>query len=81
MYDNIPDTYWDDNKNIGWHEYRIGISVHSYDFVNRYCAIVGWLEKNIPMHYRHARWTTDEEGIKVKFRYERDYLLFVLRWS
>lgn len=83
MYDDIPATYWDENKNSGWYECKLlnNESPYSSNYIQRYCDVVYWLKEHIPMCYRHTRWTADETGIRVRFRYERDYIMFTLRWS
>ncbi len=79
------DKEWHDKEwaNIkpGWHEHVISLPViitHS-DFVSWYADILDWLYDNIDNCERHCRWTFDDK-FRVKFRYERDYLLCVLRW-
>jgi hypothetical protein len=83
MYEEIPNTYWDENKQTGWYQYDYpnDKTLYSYNFIRKYCDIVYWIQENIPMHYRHTRWTADEERIRVRFRYERDFIMFTLRWS
>lgn len=65
------------NTKPGWYE----CSVHA-QHLDKYNEIVAWLKNNIGKHERHCRWgITDDERISFKFRYEKDYILFTLRWS
>ena len=47
----------------------------------------GWYEckvraEHIDKYKRHCRWcVTDTNIVSFKFRYERDYIMFTLRWS
>jgi len=76
-------VHWDPKDKKGWHEYRIpyGPDVSFGDFINLYERISEWILESIESPYRHARWTILSDGIYVKFRYERNYLYFILRWS
>jgi hypothetical protein len=67
---------WEDTK-PGWHEVELNLSGQ----INRYREIMEWLYNSIDKCERHCRWFQTATGIKVKFRYERDYILFTLRWS
>jgi len=42
--------------------------------------MLDWLCVNVELPIRHARWRVISEGVEVRFRYERDYLKFMLRW-
>lgn len=78
--DELPDSWWDDSR---WYEFTIENSNKYWtnEYLQRYTNIVEWIFKNIDGSYKHARWLITNEFIKVKFRYERDILLFTLRWS
>lgn len=67
---------WEDTK-PGWHEAEVNLNGQ----INRYREITEWLYNSIDKCERHCRWFQTTYGIKVKFRYERDYILFTLRWS
>lgn len=69
-----PGRGWE-GTNPGWHEAIIRIK-DAYEHVE----IVKWLYENIDMPERHCRWTTNAFESIVKFRYERDYIHFRLRW-
>jgi hypothetical protein len=65
------------NTKPGWHECTVHVK-----HLDKYNEIVKWLETNIGKHERHCRWgITDDDLISFKFRYEKDYILFTLRWS
>jgi hypothetical protein len=73
---------WFDKQKPGWYEYKIirdDVSVH--DWVSKYYTVVSWILENIEMPYRHVRWTLYDEYAVYCFRYERNYLVFLLRWS
>lgn len=74
--------HWYTSEKSGWYEYRID-RTHptSFEWLNHYDAIVNWLLENIDMPYRHARWMLHPEHAQFRFRYERNYLQFILRWS
>lgn len=42
--------------------------------------VVTWLYENIDNPERHCRWTRQVLTISVKFRHERDYMWFKLRF-
>jgi hypothetical protein len=62
-------------------QYDIITSVSLDKFDDLYFDILEWLYTKIDLCERHARWLRTNNQILVKFRYERDYLLFMLRWS
>lgn len=65
------------NTKPGWHECTI--NVKHYDI---YLEIIDWLYDNIGKCERHCRWAVTEiETVSFKFRYEKDYIMFTLRWS
>jgi hypothetical protein len=46
--------------------------------------MVAWLYEKLDNCERHCRWIKNygfENESRFKFRYERDYILFTLRWS
>jgi hypothetical protein len=44
--------------------------------------MVEWLYEKLDNCERHCRWINGfENESRFKFRYERDYILFTLRWS
>jgi hypothetical protein len=79
--DNI-DVHWYTKERPGWHEYSIERTHNfSYDWLMYYEEIVKWIHFNIEMPERHARWIIHPEYAEFRFRYERDYLRFILRWA
>lgn len=82
MSNDTYDIHWYTNERPGWYEFRIDREQEfSYDWMNHYESIVLWIQSNVEMPERHARWIIHPEHATFKFRYERDYLRFVLRWS
>jgi hypothetical protein len=76
--------HWDDKQKPGWYEYTIHKETWIQNipkYIDYYFSIVAWINDNIEMSHRHSRWTEDHGSITVRFRYERDYLRFILRWS
>jgi hypothetical protein len=75
------DKDWVDIK-PGWHEHKINLPeiLTQPDFVNWYSDKLDWLYKNVDNCEQHCRWMFDDGKFCIKFRYERDYLLCVLRW-
>jgi hypothetical protein len=78
--DNIRYHWYDwekgyDNTCVGWHEHI----VHT-ESEETQTDIVLWLYRNIGKPERHCRWVRFHTEFRVKFRHERDYLLFALSW-
>jgi hypothetical protein len=70
------DAGWENTK-PGWHE--CSVRVEHYP---SYLEIIKWLQTNVGKYERHCRWcVTDKNIVSFKFRYERDYIMFTLRWS
>ena len=70
------DAGWENTK-PGWYECTVRAK-----HLAKYNEIIKWLETNIGKHERHCRWcVTDDDIVSFKFRYERDYIMFTLRWS
>jgi len=41
-----------------------------------------WIDSNIPGHRKHTIWRFRGDNIfEIRFRHERDYEWFVLRWG
>lgn len=64
-----------ENTNVGWYEHI----VHS-ESTQTHDEVILWLYKNIGNPIRHCRWVRLKSEVRVKFRHERDYLLFALSW-
>ena len=82
----IPANYdwkrgWE-NTNIGWYDYCVEFNdaASIAELMERGEEIVVWLYKNIENTERHARWAPYGRGLRVKFRFEKDALMFALRW-
>jgi hypothetical protein len=82
----IPANYdggkgWE-HTNRGWYEYHVKFNdaVSIKELMERGEEIVVWLYKNIENTERHARWAPYDVGMRVKFRFEKDAVLFALRW-
>jgi hypothetical protein len=70
---------WDDSN---WHYYEYNTTnLDIDDAVNKYMEMLEWVENNIDGHYKHCKWQMTDELIKIKFRHEKDYFYFMLRWS
>lgn len=75
-------TNWRDGEHPGWWYWTVERHEQDgKDWIIRYCGIVDWITENLDGAAKHARWTIDPEYAYFKFRYERDYLIFTLRWS
>lgn len=73
---------WSRKEKPGWYEKKWD----HFDFIDinvidHYTDIVDWIQQNVECPERHARWTIDVNSITFRFRYERDYLNFLLRWA
>jgi len=68
---------WQDIR-PGWHELVIQL-----DEVNpqpHKIEILEWIDNTIEMHERHCVYTWTDEIVKIKFRYQRDFIIARLRW-
>jgi hypothetical protein len=77
----MSDTDWENIK-PGWHELVIKLGENDTTFSQKR-EIVDWIITNIQKPDRHCvyTWVYDEIWLfKIKFRYERDYILARLRW-
>jgi hypothetical protein len=68
-----PNKDWDQDKH--WHKVIIQFSP------GKFPKMINWLYANIDKPERHARWKIVDDTMQFKFRYERDYIMFTLRWS
>ena len=74
LYDQ--DRGWEHTQ-PGWYECTVRA-----EHIDKYVEMTEWLVNNIGKYKRHCRWcVTDTNIVSFKFRYERDYILFTLRWS
>ncbi len=84
--DDLPIySYYDiqkgwENTNPGWYEFIAHIE-DPRQTVLQFGDMVDWLVANIHGAKKHCRWIYRGNYLKFKFRYERDYLWFKLRWG
>ena len=66
-----------DNDHEGWYQHTL-----TYERLSRteLKVVIDYLYDKVDNCERHCRWTYGSNYIKVKFRYERDALLFTLRF-
>ena len=69
-----------DGTNPGRHEVILHIQDPA-ETVIRYTETLIWIEENIQGYNKHCRWFYAGNYLKYKFRYEKDYLWFKLRWG
>jgi len=62
----------------GWHE--LVIVLNDVDRQAQRIEIVDWILTNIQKPDRHCLYTWSHAEFRIKFRYERDYILARLRW-
>lgn len=62
----------------GWHE--LVIVLNEVDRQAQRIEIVDWILTNIQKPDRHCLYTWSHAEFRIKFRYERDYILARLRW-
>ena len=76
----IEQHWYDDHP--GWYQYKIfNTKSDLYLWLEHCSTIIDWVKENIDGSYRHCRWTCNVDDAVFAFRYERDYLPFILRWS
>lgn len=73
----MTERHWKDIR-PGWHE--IVIQLDETNPRTHKIEIIEWIEKSIEMHKRHCVYTWTDEIVKIKFRYQRDYIMARLRW-
>lgn len=71
---------WVDTK-PGWHECSVDIPENFEKRKETCTEVIRWVYKNIDNCEVHARWIIMFGRFSFKFRYERDYNWFVLRWQ
>lgn len=79
-YNTEPSKTWEECK-PGWYECKIPLQNSVPQELKYIESIIDWVYNHIEKCERHARWMITNETFNFKFRYERDYLMFVLRWS
>lgn len=64
----------------GWHE--VVIPTRQFrQAVLKHTEMLEWIYDNIGKCERHCRWQFDNDSLRYKFRYERDYVWFKLTWG
>jgi hypothetical protein len=76
----IDPEYWDETK-PGWYEVHVHINPFTNSIHESYTNIITWLSEKVDNYQKHCRWTYSHFTVKVKFRYERDYIWFKLVWG
>ena len=69
--------HWQDIR-PDWHELVIQLdeeNPHPHKI-----EILEWIENTIEMPNRHCVYTWTDKIVKIKFRYQRDFILARLRW-
>ena len=74
---------WPKKDKPNWHSYSIGGIPTLDEMLSLYEKISDWIIETVDGPYRHALWKIDinDLTIKVRFRYERDFINFVLKWG
>jgi hypothetical protein len=70
---------WEHTK-PGWHEVIIPTRQFR-EAVDKHTEILAWIYDNIGKCEHHCRWKFDNDSLRYKFRYERDYVWFKLTWG
>jgi hypothetical protein len=78
-YELFTFNHWYEDENNRWH--HVFVPINNKEIKEFYTEIIAWLYENVDNCLRHSRWRYNETGIDVKLRYERDYIMFTLRWS
>ena len=78
-------NYYDRTKgwsetNPGWYEVVLYVQEPNETII-KYSLTVDWIKDNVHGYKKHVRWMYAGNYLKYKFRYERDYLWFKLRWG
>lgn len=64
----------------GWYEHTIYVE-SSHRTVLKYFEIIDWLYTKLDNCEKHCRWIYHGNYLRFKFRYEREYIWFKLRWG
>jgi hypothetical protein len=67
---------WESYK-PNWYEARIKVESPA-----KFEELMRWMQANLQSHRKHTVWRLTDGGyFEIRFRFERDYILFTLRWS
>lgn len=73
---------WYIKSGAGWHYFKTDEFTDLHHLVDVYNVMVEWIVENVDGAPRHAHWYFNPVGYaEFRFRHERDYLRFVLRWT
>lgn len=68
--------------NPGWYEKTIDVSNSTdTDGLEKYMEIVEWIYAKLDNCEKHCRWKHHGHVLLFRFRYERDFTWFNLRWG
>lgn len=66
-----------ENYKPNWYKATINISSHKH-----FEEILQWIGDNIQGYRKHIVWRkTGDEKFEIRFRFDKDYSLFILRWG
>lgn len=69
-------TDWDSYK-PNWYTARIKV-----ESPEKFEELMRWMQINLQAHRKHTVWRlTGDNYFDIRFRFERDYEWFLLRWS
>jgi hypothetical protein len=69
--------HWKDIR-PGWYEHVIKLDENRRK--EHRIEVIDWLCNKIENYERHTLCTWDEFEVRIKFRYQRDYIFCSLRW-
>jgi len=69
-----------EGTNPGWYEVVLHVA-EPKETIIKYGETLIWIEENIHGYQKHCRWFYAGNYLKYKFRHEKDYLWFKLRWG
>lgn len=76
---------WYSKNSNGWYKYQTSIFEDPNDLDEIFEEIIDWVTVNIDGAHKHCRWRMIMGPYcyhaEFMFRHERDYILFMLRWS
>ena len=66
-----------ENYKPNWYNACIRIETHT-----KFEELLRWMNDNLPGHRKHTIWRLIDDGyFEIRFRHQRDYEWFVLRWQ
>ena len=79
----LDEHNWQDNYSFpDWAGFRI-IPLHGdfYDKIDTYLGILSWIEINVERPRSNMQWTRIANTMHLRFRKEKDLIMFLLRWG